>query len=153
MLTQGCNVLKWLSPDPFEMHEWALAEAVLATAADIARKEGLTRITQVRVKLGELQQIETDIFRYALSTLRSDAFRNARFVIQREAATLRCRRCDHEWRFQSRELGEDEKESIHFVPEVAHAYVNCTSCGSSDFEVVTGRGVWIESIRGVKPDA
>ena len=45
---------------------------------------------------------------------------------------------------------EDVREAIHFVPEIAHTYIKCPKCGSPDFEVVQGRGVWLESIKGAK---
>ena len=51
------------------MHEWALAEAVISTASQLAEKEGLKEITEVKIKVGELQQVELDIFEYALSQL------------------------------------------------------------------------------------
>jgi hydrogenase nickel incorporation protein HypA/HybF len=47
-------------------------------------------------------------------------------------------------------VSEDTAEAIHFVPEVAHTYIKCPSCGSPDFEIVEGRGVWLENIKGVK---
>ncbi len=41
-------------------------------------------------------------------------------------------------------------ESIHFIPEVAHTYIKCPKCGSPDFEIIKGRGIWLEKIKGVK---
>ena len=40
------------------MHEWALAEAILTSARQIADKEGLKEVTEVTIKVGELQQVE-----------------------------------------------------------------------------------------------
>ena len=37
------------------MHEWALAEAVIAAASQIAEKEGLKEVTEVKIKVGVLQ--------------------------------------------------------------------------------------------------
>ena len=48
------------------MHEWALAEAVITAAQQIAEKEKLKEIKEVNIKIGELQQVERDIFRFAL---------------------------------------------------------------------------------------
>ena len=48
------------------------------------------------------------------------------------------------------ELNEEAREAVHFVPEIAHTFMKCPRCGSPDFEIVTGRGIWIESIKGVK---
>jgi Zn finger protein HypA/HybF involved in hydrogenase expression len=49
------------------MHEWALAEAILASAKGVAEQENLKEITEVTIKVGELQQIEPPILRFALS--------------------------------------------------------------------------------------
>jgi Zn finger protein HypA/HybF involved in hydrogenase expression len=35
---------------------------------------------------------------------------------------------------------------------MAHVYIKCTECDSPDFEVTQGRGVWLETIKGVKED-
>ena len=40
------------------MHEWALAEAILATATQIAEKEQLKEVTEVTIRIGELQDVE-----------------------------------------------------------------------------------------------
>ena len=133
------------------MHEWALAEAVVSTVSQIAIREGLRRVTEVRLKVGELQQIEIEILRFALSELkRSSLLEEAEFIIETEKAELRCRVCGHKWFFRKNEVDEDVAEAIHFVPEIAHAYIRCPRCGSPDFEVVRGRGVWLESVEGVK---
>lgn len=132
------------------MHEWALAEAVFAAASQIAEKEGLKRVTEIKVKVGELQQIELDILEFALSQLKTAKFENAEINIKTEKAELKCRACGHQWVFNKEKLDEDTAEAIHFVPEIAHTYIKCPKCGSPDFEVLQGRGVWLESIKGVK---
>jgi len=49
-----------------------------------------------------------------------------------------------------KKLNEDESEAIHFIPEVAFVHARCPKCGSPDFEIMTGRGVSITSIKGEK---
>lgn len=132
------------------MHEWALAEAVIKTTSQIAKKKGLDNITEVNIRLGELQQVDIEIFEFALSQLKTPRLEKAQFNIRRDEAKLQCRVCNYEWRFSSADLNEEAREAIHFVPEIAHAFMKCPRCGSPDFEVVSGRGVWIESIKGVK---
>ena len=132
------------------MHEWALAEAVIKTATQIAEKEGLKQITAVVVKIGEMQDVERPIFRFALNQLKSDSFRNAKFHILKAKAKLKCHVCGGEWFFSKRKLDKSTVEAIHFVPEVAHTYIKCPKCGSPDFEILEGRGVWLESIKGEK---
>ncbi|MCR6622962.1 MAG: hydrogenase/urease maturation nickel metallochaperone HypA, partial [archaeon YNP-LCB-024-027] len=71
------------------------------------------------------------------------------FKIEIDEAEMMCRKCGYKWKFRSEGLSEDVKEAIHFIPEVAHTFMRCPKCGSPDFEVISGRGVWIESISGV----
>jgi hydrogenase nickel incorporation protein HypA/HybF len=132
------------------MHEWALAEAVITAAQQIAEKEKLKEIKGVTIKVGELQQVEEDILHFALSQLKPVSFKNAKFHITKAKTTLRCRVCGNTWHFRKNKLDEDTAEAIHFVPEVAHAYIKCPKCGSPDFEISKGRGVWLENIKGVR---
>jgi len=132
------------------MHEWALAEAVIAAALQIAEKEGLEEVTEVKLKVGELQQIEQDILEFALLQLKPAKFRKTKFRIEVSKAELKCRVCKNEWFFKKERLDENIAEAIHFLPEVAHTYMKCPRCGSPDFEILQGRGVWLESIKGLK---
>jgi hydrogenase nickel incorporation protein HypA/HybF len=132
------------------MHEWALAEAVITAASETAKKEGLRKVTEVRISIGEMQQIERDIFCYALEQLRQAEFAETKFEVEEEKAELKCRVCGYEWPFDREKLDVASAEAVHFVPEVAHAYVKCPKCNSPDFEVVKGRGVWLKTLKGVK---
>jgi len=132
------------------MHEWALAEAVISTVSQIAESEGLKEVTEVFIRVGELQQIELDILEFALSQLKPLKLKNAKFHTSTVNAELRCRVCGHEWIFSKDKIDEETAEAIHFIPEVAHVYVKCPKCGSPDFEIVKGRGIWLESIKGVR---
>jgi hydrogenase nickel incorporation protein HypA/HybF len=132
------------------MHEWALAEAVITAAQQIAEKEKLKEIKEVTIKVGELQQVERDIFCFALSQLKPSSFKNAEFHISMAKATLKCRVCGNTWLFRQNKLDDETAEAIHFVPEVAHAYIKCPKCSSPDFEISEGRGVWLENIKGVR---
>jgi len=134
------------------MHEWALAEGVVSTATRIAEEQELKEITEITVRIGELQQIDREILEFALDQQRTPLMRNAKFILESIPAKLRCRVCDEEWRFSPDDLGEEISEAIHFVPEMAHVYLKCPRCGSPDFEVMEGRGVWLASIKGVKDD-
>jgi len=132
------------------MHEWALAEAVITAAQQIAEKEKLREVKEVTIKVGELQQIEQEILRFALSQLKPASFKNAKFRITKAKTTLKCRVCENTWLFRKQKLDEGTAEAIHFIPEVAHAYIKCPKCGSPDFEITEGRGVWLENIKGVR---
>jgi hydrogenase nickel incorporation protein HypA/HybF len=132
------------------MHEWALAEAILTTAKNSAEKENLKEIKEITIRLGELQQVERDILRFTIKAQKTELFKNTKFRILKGKTTLKCRVCQTSWVFEKEKLDHQTAEAIHFVPEVAHTYIKCPKCGSPDFEIVSGRGVWIENIKGVK---
>ena len=137
------------------MHEWSLAEAVVQTAIDFAKEKGLKKIHRIKIRIGELQQIEEDIFRYALNeilNLKKEFIEDTIIDIEEEKVMLKCRVCGYEWGSDEifNTIGEDDKEAIHFLPEVAHTYTECPRCKSTDFEVIKGRGLYIDSITGEK---
>ncbi len=132
------------------MHEWALAEAILATATQIAEKEQLKQVTEVTIRIGELQDVEKEILRFALGEIKSNLFKNAKFRILKAKTELKCRACQTTWQFKKDKLDRATAEAIHFVPEAAHSFFKCPKCGSPDFEIASGRGVWLENLKGVK---
>lgn len=137
------------------MHEWALAESILTTVVEAAEKEKLKKITQIKINIGELQQIEQDIFEFALDEIikeQSGKLKDVKIKIKTEKSTLKCKSCEHTWKFSDvkKKLNEDESEAIHFIPEVAFVHTRCPKCGSPDFEITSGRGVSITSIKGEK---
>jgi hydrogenase nickel incorporation protein HypA/HybF len=136
------------------MHEWSLAEAVIAAAIEESRKEGLEEITELKLKIGELQQLDIEIFKFALDELaethdEGSLLKNMEIEMETEKAIFRCHVCGKEWDFGETRLSEDEYEAVHCAPEVAHAYIRCPSCKSPDFEVIQGRGVLIDYIKGI----
>jgi hydrogenase nickel incorporation protein HypA/HybF len=132
------------------MHEWALAEAILASAKEVAERENLGEVTEVTIRVSELQQVERPILRFAILQLKQPIFKNAKFRILTAKTTLRCRVCGDTWDFNSKKVDKETAEAIHFVPEVAHTYIKCPKCGSPDFEFTSGRGVWLECVKGAK---
>ena len=134
------------------MHEWALAEGIIKTADKFAEDHWMEEVTEVRIAIGELQQIEHEIIEFALEQMRTPRMKNAKFVIETVPAAFKCRKCGHEWKLDSGKLDEETGEAIHFVPEMAHVYLKCPNCGSPDFEVTEGRGVWLASMKGRKSE-
>jgi hydrogenase nickel incorporation protein HypA/HybF len=132
------------------MHEWALAEAILITAAQVAEMEQLREVIQVSIRLGELQIVELEILKFALNEIKTELFRNAKFRFLKAKTMLKCRVCGTSWQFKKENFDAAIVEAIHFVPETAHTFVKCPKCISPDFEITSGRGVWLDSIKGVK---
>ncbi len=128
-----------------DVHEWALADSVLTTALNYANGK---KIKKIVVVVGELQQIELEIFKLALEELKKLYNVEAEIVIEEEEAIFKCNSCGYEWSFRDTldKLDEATKESIHFIPELSHSFIRCPRCGSPDYEIVKGRGVYIKEI-------
>jgi hydrogenase nickel incorporation protein HypA/HybF len=130
------------------MHEWALADAVIEATASVLAGRDPSCLRTVTVVIGELQAIDHGIFNFALSSLLLERpFRGAAYTLETEPALLRCHACEKEWGLdQTPNLTPETREAIHFLPEAAHAFIRCPSCGSPDFRVARGRGVSIARI-------
>lgn len=137
------------------MHEWALAESIIDTIAKEAKKNKLRKISAVRIKTGELQHLDLDILKFALENILPSydlPLNPSGIDLQTEKSSFKCRVCGNEWMLDSflQEISGDEAESIHFLPEMAHACMRCARCNSPDFELLKGRGIWIDSIEAEK---
>ena len=134
------------------MHEWALAEAVIYSVSGFAKKKEMKKVREIEIVLGEMQNIDKDIFRLAIndiSKMQGSLFSVFRVKIRSEKTVLKCMSCGNEWAFSFKNsIPKDDMEAIHFIPEVSHVYMKCPKCGSRDFEIVRGRGVRIKSVKG-----
>ena len=132
------------------MHEWALAESVVNTVLKYKKEKNLVKVDKVLVKIGKLQQIELDIFNSALEDISKMKNVEGKFFVEEDDVSFKCRICGKEWDFEEGigDLNDDQSEYVHFVPDVIRVYSRCPRCGSRDFEVLKGRGVWIEYIEG-----
>lgn len=136
------------------MHEWALAESICLTAIDIAKREKFRKIKEIQIVIGELQQIEKDILKFAIDQIRQEnkELNQAEIKMRIEKATLKCRNCGSTWNFENikKNINKDVAEAMHFIPETAFAHTRCPKCGSPDFGIEKGRGVYISKIKGEK---
>jgi hydrogenase nickel incorporation protein HypA/HybF len=132
------------------MHEWALAEAVITATTQLAEEKNIKQITEINIKIGQMQQIDRPILRFALSQLKPASFKKTKIHITSAKTKLKCRVCGQNWVFKKKNLDRNTTEAIHFVPEIAHTYIKCPKCNSPDFEICEGRGIWLESIKGEK---
>jgi len=137
------------------MHEWALVESILTASIEAAEREGLKKIKEINIGIGELQQIAIEAFEFAFEELTKsldDKLKGVKIRFKTEKSNLACNNCRHEWSFDvlKKNINEGESEAIHFIPEVAFVHSRCPKCKSPDFEISNGRGVSILSIKGEK---
>lgn len=139
-------------PRRLALHEFALADAVAASAVLAASEAGIEPIERIVVAVGELQQIERELFEFSLTQVLSQQqtpLAGTEFVIEEERARFACRVCEEEFALADVPASsEDQSEAIHFVPELAHAFLRCPNCGSPDYEVLAGRGVTLLRVEG-----
>jgi len=127
------------------VHEWALAEAVIATVEKIARENNAIKVNSVHISVGTLQMVDTEVFLHALEALKKDAsIPIESFVFETEESEFKCNRCGATWGMH--ELSPEAQEVVHFIPETAHLYIQCPKCGSADFRIVKGRGIYVKSV-------
>jgi len=135
------------------MHEWALSDSIAAAAADVAKKENLKKVDEVVVVLGEVQNIGAKVFEEIFDDVKKNYPRveAAKLTIETEPAKLTCLNCGNIFGLSREGLSHETNEAIHFLPEMAKLYIKCNKCGSVDFKIEQGRGVFIKEIRGEAP--
>ena len=102
----------------------ALAEAIISFVSQIAEKEGLKEVREVKVKVGELQQVEIDILEFALSELKRGKFKNANFIIETVKASCNAGSVDKNGLLAETSLMRNHG-SYTFRSETVHAYIKC----------------------------
>jgi hydrogenase nickel incorporation protein HypA/HybF len=130
------------------MHEWALAESLVAAIEEELAKHPRARLRRMNLSFGELQSIDREVFMTAMDGLLTAIPHLEDCVhIVDEPARFHCNACPQEWTLDdSRRLSPAEREAIHFLPEAAYAYIRCPACGSKDYHLSAGRGIVLQSI-------
>jgi len=110
------------------VHEMGITQGILQSAFDAAEQAGATRITEIRITVGELTEIQEFALDFAFQSLTPGTMaEGAQLVVTTVAPSSHCRDCgldyDHD-RFQ----------------------MLCPSCGSFNVEPLTGRELRIDSI-------
>ncbi len=94
------------------MHETGIAMDILKIVKEELERIPSERALRVRVKVGRLMAVETDILRFALDALKKEnpATGNAEFQIDEVPVAVLCRSCEHvslldDWVFMCRDCG------------------------------------------------
>ncbi len=125
------------------MHELALVSGIVDAVNETARERG-GRVTSFRIGVGELATFDIRLVRRLLNDVkRGTSLEGAKASVEIERSKVRCLSCGRIWDF--RELAEplsaDEREMMHFLPELLNSCSRCPSCSKSYFEIVEGRSV------------
>jgi len=110
------------------MHEMGITQGILAASFDAAAGAGATKITEIRISVGDLTEIQEFALQFAFEALTPDTMaEGATLVVTHIPATSRCRDCETEYT-------HDRFEML------------CPACGSFNVEPLTGRELLIDSI-------
>ena len=131
------------------MHELSLVEGIIQSIGKLASTNE-KQVRGVSVAVGELGQFDLRVIRELLAELKKGTpLQDARIQVRLEKAKVKCLNCKKEWTFDAivGPLSKDEKETVHFFPELLSTYSRCPSCRSNYLEIETGRSVRIAGVR------
>lgn len=117
------------------MHEMGITQGILAAAFDAAEEAGATRITEVRIRVGEMTEVVEFALQFAFESLTPGTMaEGATLVVEHVPARSRCRSCGHEY----------DHDRFQMV---------CPQCESLDVEMLQGRELLIDAIEADTPDS
>lgn len=111
------------------MHELSIAEHIVEQAAEVARREGATRVVAVRLRVGALCGVEAGALRFSYDVATEGTIlAGTRLEIIDVPLVVWCAHC----------LREVTLESVQLF--------RCPTCGTECGEIVAGRDLDIESV-------
>jgi hydrogenase nickel incorporation protein HypA/HybF len=116
------------------MHEMGITQGVLAASIDAAAEAGATRITAIRLNIGDMTEIVEDALQFAFEALSPGTMaEGAVLEVTFLPARSRCMQCGVEFEHSRFEM-------------------LCPECGSFMIELLQGRELEIVSIDADVPD-
>jgi len=131
------------------LHEFSLVQGIIDAVQETAQDKG-GRVKSFKVQVGELAQFDIRLIRELLVELKKGTqLEQAKTIVVRERSRVRCLSCNSEWNFDDLvgPLRRNEKEMVHFLPEILSSYCKCPSCSRSYFEIVKGRSVTVAEVK------
>lgn len=112
------------------MHEMSVVSNILNIALETGEENNLTVISRIKIKVGKQHHLAPDLMKYAFEFLKKGTIAaSAVLEVKKVPVSLICRNC-----------------SSSFIVEDSN-YI-CPSCGSVQWEMVSGRELTIETIEG-----
>jgi len=110
------------------MHELALAQELVAMAAEHAARAGARHVTRLHCRIGAMRQIEPELIEEAFEVARNGTMcQGARLCIEKVPMTARCGTCQRtyaveDWNWNCPECGA-EGEPLEGGDELELAYI------------------------------
>lgn len=130
------------------MHEFTVAMGIVYSLKELYLNKGF-KISSFKIAIGELSMFNPSIINDLVRELiKETELENTKFKVIIEEAKIKCESCNqtHSFNELSKQLSDEEKEMIHFIPELISSYMKCPSCSSRDLKIMSGRGVKVIDI-------
>lgn len=115
------------------MHEMSIVADLFTIIEDQARQAGATRVTRVKVLIGELSGVVPELFRSAFNSYKKGTIADkARLEIKITKIKFKCQSCGKE--ITARNIRD---ESFSYA---------CPFCGSKEMELISGRDLYLEKL-------
>jgi Zn finger protein HypA/HybF involved in hydrogenase expression len=127
------------------LHELSLVQGIINAVSESASEKG-GRVQSVRIGVGELAQFDIRLVRGLLNDLKKGTpLEEASISVEPERSKVKCLSCGRTWNFQelTDPISSDEREMMHFLPELLNSCSRCPNCSRSYFEIEEGRSVRI----------
>ncbi|MCR4395283.1 MAG: hydrogenase maturation nickel metallochaperone HypA [Candidatus Saccharicenans sp.] len=115
------------------MHELSIVADLFTIIEEKAQQAKATRVTRVKVLIGELSGVVPELFRSAFHSYKKGTIADkARLEMKITKIKFKCHSC-----------GKEIKAKDISSPDFSYA---CPFCGSKDVELVSGRDLYLEKL-------
>lgn len=123
------------------MHELSMAQAIVDTVLDVAKKNDAEEIVEVTIEIGMLTMLNPEQLKFLLDVIAEDTLlENAKIIIEDVPVEIECQNCQFEG------LANTD-DSDHYL-----AIVLCPECGERNVEIIKGRECNVKNIKIEKSD-
>lgn len=120
------------------MHELSLAFSVVDYLQRLAGEQGMARICEIHLEIGDMAHVDPRQLRYSLTMVsRGTVAEGAKVRIRRRRVALKCQRCGKVGGFK-------------LMESLADFELKCPHCGSPDVEIDKGRELMLTRVKGSK---
>jgi hydrogenase nickel incorporation protein HypA/HybF len=148
------------------MHEFSMVNQIFKKCLDVAKKNNATSLSEVNIEVGDFALIVEIYAHQAFDTLKKGTIaENAILNIKRTPGVLYCNSCQQKseiWfnnekekaanegrleEYEQYEKAVTEESLLQGNPNLGTNLFHCRKCGSSDTNLIEGKGVTIRNIR------
>lgn len=121
------------------MHELSVIYPIVKMATKIAHDHNIEVVTSVRLAVGEMHDlVDSYVYKYYERFTKGTPLEGSKLVMRKIPIIYKCRRCVNEISFTNFSF--------------AGADTTCTSCGSTETDLISGRELQIEGLEYISQE-